>query len=73
MLENLVFNYREMKRKGIDIDNLPEEEVAGLLMASHLQGAGGASAFYKKGTDRKDALGTKTSDYYELGKKFRKK
>ena len=60
-------NYKRLKNKGIDVENLPPEEVAGLLSSAHLVGHGGASDFYK-GKDSEDAFGTKASEYYELGK-----
>lgn len=41
---------------------------AGLLLASHLKGAGNAIKFAKNGTDAKDAYGTSVSSYYQLGK-----
>ena len=60
-------NYKRLKNKGIDMENLPPEEVAGLLSSAHLVGHGGANKFYK-GKDSEDANGTKASEYYELGK-----
>ncbi|MDO9799671.1 peptidoglycan-binding protein LysM [Glaesserella parasuis] len=45
------------------------EHKAGLLMASHLKGAGGAKAFTNSGIDSTDGNGTKISDYYNTGRK----
>jgi len=69
---NLKLNYKYLKRKGVDVDKLPDEEVAGLLATSHLLGAGGAKKMYE-GKDSKDALGTTGTEYYNLGKESIKK
>ncbi|MFY1028180.1 peptidoglycan-binding protein LysM [Actinobacillus seminis] len=45
------------------------EHKAGLLMAAHLKGAGGAKAFVNSGIDSSDGNGTKISDYYNTGRK----
>lgn len=45
------------------------EHKAGLLMAAHLKGAGGAKAFANSGIDSTDGNGTKISDYYNTGQK----
>lgn len=45
------------------------EHKAGLLMAAHLKGAGGAKAFANSGIDSSDGNGTKISDYYNTGRK----
>lgn len=45
------------------------EHKAGLLMAAHLKGAGGAKAFANSGIDSTDGNGTKISDYYNTGRK----
>jgi len=65
--ELLERNFKLLKRKGIDVENIPPEEIAGLLMESHVVGAGGASKRFKKGIDSEDAYGTKGSKYYNKG------
>lgn len=59
-------NYKSLTSMvGLDTSVLPEK-TAGLLMAAHLKGAGGASK-YVKGKDSADANGTTTSTYYKKG------
>ena len=65
--EYLQRNYDLLKAKGVDVDNMAPEDVAGALMASHIAGAGGAKKFLS-GEDSEDAFGTKTSEYYNLGR-----
>ena len=59
-------NYNTLRRIGTIDDSTPPNEVSGLLAAAHLQGAGGARD-YANGSDKEDAYGTKTSEYFALG------
>lgn len=56
-------NYRTLRRIGRINDNTPPQEVAGLLAASHLLGAGGAA----KDLNSRDAYGTSGNEYYQIG------
>ena len=56
-------NYRTLRRIGRINDNTAPEEVAGLLAASHLLGAGGAA----KDLNSRDAYGTSGNEYYQIG------
>ena len=66
MFQNLSFNYKVLKRKGVISTNDEAGKVAGLLSVSHLLGAGGASA-YAAGNDSKDGNGVTGATYYNLG------
>ncbi len=59
-------NYTILNRAGILDSTSDPAKTAGLLMAAHLKGAGGAIN-YAKGIDSSDAYGTRTSDYYQKG------
>lgn len=59
-------NYNTLVTKGAITSSSSKEEVAGLLAASHLVGAGGAVNL-KNGADSGDANGTKASSYYSMG------
>jgi len=60
--ENIDFNLNALKQKGTVTDDTPPADVSGLLAASHLLGAGGASNL-----DSVDANGTSGNDYFQLG------
>lgn len=56
-------NYTTLRRIGRINDNTPQAEVAGLLAASHLLGAGGAAS----NLSSTDAYGTSGNEYYQIG------
>jgi hypothetical protein len=60
-------NYTTLKRIGCIDGSTSREDVAGLLSAAHLKGAGGARELYIKGNDTQDAYGTKASNYFANG------
>lgn len=57
-------SYNQLKRMGAITASTPQKEVAGLLKAAHLGGAGNANKVAKGGTGATDAYGTSTSKYY---------
>lgn len=59
-------NYKIMANAGILSIYVPPEKTAGLLMAAHLKGSGGA-IMYARGEDSADAYGRTASKYYQLG------
>ncbi len=63
MLKN---NYKIMARAGVLSEQVVPEKTAGLLMAAHLVGAGGAIKFVK-GINSSDANGTTAAVYYNKG------
>ena len=56
-------NYSTLRRIGRINDDTPQAEVAGLLAASHLLGAGGAAA----NLNSVDAYGTSGNEYFQIG------
>jgi hypothetical protein len=60
-------NYTTMVKNGAITANMPPEDVAGMLSASHLLGATGASN-WRKGGGGADANGTTGNDYFQRGK-----
>lgn len=74
MQEYIKINYNYLHKAGSKIqksvlDNMPCNEIAGLLAVSHLVGFGAAQKYFKSGgkTDSKDAFGMSASKYYKLG------
>ncbi len=63
MLKN---NYSIMARAGVLSESANPAKTAGLLMAAHLEGAGGAIK-YARGSNTSDAYGTSTAQYYQYG------
>ena len=61
--ENVDFNLNALKRNGTVDASTPDDQIMGLLAASHLLGAGGAS----KNLSGTDANGTSGQDYYNIG------
>lgn len=57
-------SYNQLKRMGAITANTSQKEVAGLLKAAHLGGAGNANKVAKGGTGATDAYGTSTRKYY---------
>lgn len=63
-------NMGTFQNRGIDVNNIPKEDLAGLLYAAHLQGAGKAADLYQNGNDSSgDANGVTAANYFNLGKK----
>jgi hypothetical protein len=56
-------NYTTLRRIGRINDDTPQAEVAGLLAASHLLGAGGAA----ENLNSVDAYGTSGNEYFQIG------
>lgn len=74
MQEYLKINLRYLYLAGSKIskkilDEMPCNEIAGLLAISHLVGFGAAQKFFKSGgkTNNKDAFGMDAATYYKLG------
>ena len=65
-LENLQNQYKFLQAKNGISDADDNETVAGMLMTSHLLGAGGATTWRNTGSG-KDANGTTGSEYYNIG------
>ena len=61
--ENLAFNARALRRRGVLGPDSTPEEIAGYLSASHLLGASGAAG----SLNATDANGTTGREYYALG------
>jgi hypothetical protein len=59
-------NFTYLKRMSAINESTSEEEMAGLLCAAHLVGAGGA-ANLTKGIIKKDGNGVTAKEYYDLG------
>ena len=57
-------SYDQLNRMGAITSNTSQTEVAGLLKAAHLGGAGNANKVAKGGTGATDANGTSTRKYY---------
>lgn len=71
MQEMLKINYGYLYKAGYKIpkealDNMPCNELAGLLAAAHLLGFGGAQQLYR-GKNGEDAFGMSGAKYYKLG------
>lgn len=61
-------NMSSFQKAGIDTDNMPKQDLAGLLWAAHLQGAGAATKLYQQGLDSSsDANGVTASNYFRSG------
>lgn len=60
-------NLKELRRRGVIRDRRSMADVAGYLSVAHLAGVGGAVR-HKRGSTRKDANGTRTSEYFDLGR-----
>ena len=58
-------NAKTLKRAGVDLGD--SSHTKGLLMASHLGGAGNAINFAKRGIGFRDANGTSIGSYYNAG------
>jgi hypothetical protein len=74
MQEYLKINYNYLYKAGSKIekgvlDNIPCNELAGLLAVAHLVGFGAAQKYFKSGgkTNNKDAFGMSAAKYYQLG------
>ncbi len=66
----LAANLNTFKKSGIDTDSMNKGDLAGLLWAAHLQGAGAAVKLFKGGEDSGgDANGVTASNYFQAGKK----
>jgi hypothetical protein len=61
-------NYATLESNGVITSATSKEDVAGLLSASHLAGAGGTSNWYKTGKSFSDAYGTTIESYFNQGK-----
>jgi hypothetical protein len=61
-------NYATLQSKGVIGTNTAPEDIAGLLSASHLVGAGAAAKWAKDGTSVSDANGTTAAQYFNQGK-----
>jgi hypothetical protein len=61
-------NYNTLQKNGVIAASTPTAEVAGLLSASHLAGANGATKWYNGGINKADAFGTSISQYYNQGR-----
>jgi hypothetical protein len=59
-------HYRQLIKAGVITPQSSPQEVAGYLAAAHLKGIGGAIDL-SRGINGQDALGTKTSSYFDLG------
>lgn len=59
-------NIRFLKSKGVQLNNAGD--IVGAGFASHLKGAGNALKLLKNGKDSRDANGTSTSYYAQLGR-----
>ncbi len=59
-------NLQFLKGKGVQLNNVGD--IVGAGFASHLKGAGNALKLFKNGTDSRDANGTSTSYYAQLGR-----
>lgn len=72
MQEFIKINYGYFYKAGAKIkkdvlDNMPCNELAGLLAVAHLLGFGGAQQYYNKGKNGEDAFGMSAAKYYKLG------
>lgn len=67
VIENANFNLRVLKNRGYVDDNDSLEHIGGMLMGSHLLGAGGMSA-WARGEGGQDQYGTTGDEYYNLGR-----
>lgn len=66
MYQNMANNYRALESRGAASTTDSPERVGGLLAAAHLGGAGGAARL-ARGSESRDAFGTSTRNYYDLG------
>ena len=61
-------NYNTLQKNGVITASTPTTEVAGLLSASHMAGATGATKWYNGGIDKSDAFGSSISQSYNQGR-----
>jgi len=61
-------NYATLQKKGVINSETDPADVAGLLSASHLVGAGATTKFVQGGVNAADANGTTASQYYNQGR-----
>ena len=59
--------YKMLESKGFNVADMDRTELAGLIMESHLIGPTGVKNSRDSGVDSQDAMGTKGSEYNELG------
>lgn len=69
MMEKFMnLNKQRLAEAGIIDENTPQDQVNGYLAAAHLGGVGGVKDLLR-GKKKKDAYGTSTQEYYNLGMK----
>lgn len=61
-------NYNTLQKNGVIGASTSASEVAGLLSASHVAGADGATTWYTGGINATDPFGSTISDYYNQGR-----
>lgn len=61
-------NYSTLQKNGLISTSTNSSDVAGLLSASHIAGANGATKWYNGGINATDAFGTSISQYYNQGR-----
>ncbi len=66
LIESLFLNFKYLKSKKAIKENINSKELAGLLMAAHLVGAGGANQLMKQNIIC-DSNGTSSLIYYNIG------
>lgn len=66
MFANLEFNYKILLQKNVISPTMDRRQVAGLLHAAHLSGAGGASLWARYGRNKADYLGTSRETAYAI-------
>lgn len=66
MAQYLKINKSRLMRQGLLNASTPPRQINALLSAAHLGGVGGVRSLLR-GKDRKDAFGTRVSEYYKRG------
>jgi hypothetical protein len=61
-------NYNTLQKNGLITATTPAADIAGLLSASQIGGATGATKWYNGGVNATDAFGTSISQYYNQGR-----
>jgi hypothetical protein len=61
-------NYNTLQKNGLITATTPAADIAGLLSASQLAGATGATKWYNGGINKSDAFGTSISQVYNQGR-----
>jgi hypothetical protein len=63
----MAFNRKQLERMGFINQHTPPQAINGMLAAAHIAGPGGVKKMFS-GANPRDAYGTGTREYYNLGR-----